>query len=150
MEPDQSKGQLHYQPSVSCPPVPEQSPPPSLSQDSHSIKRKLDDFLTDDEEDNESKIKNKSNNEDHQYQPGGGDEHSYQLQSVVSHHGTRATSGHYVADVYRHDVGDWIRYDDQSVSTTNLQAVTSGSNSHNGYIVTYLHKPLWMKLSRNK
>ena len=87
-------------------------------------------------------------------QPGGGDrrseEHSYQLQSVVSHHGTTATSGHYVADVFRHDVGGWIRYDDQSVSTTNLQAVISGSNSFNGYIVTYLHKPLWRRLSRNK
>ena len=87
-------------------------------------------------------------------QPGGGDtgseDHRYQLQSVVSHHGTSATSGHYVADVFRHDVAGWIRYDDQSVSTTNLQAVTSGSNRFNGYIVTYLHKPLWRRLSRNK
>ena len=159
-EPDQSPGQLHHQPSVSSPLVTEQSPPPSLSQDSsltRSNKRKLEDFLTDDEEDNNednNKQDNKDNNEDHQYQAGEGEggleEHSYQLQSVVSHHGNKATSGHYVADVFRHDVGGWIRYDDQSVSTTNLQAVISGSNSFNGYIVTYLHKPLWRRLSRNK
>ena len=101
---------------------------------------------------------NINNNEDFSTQAsqenlvGGGDggveEHTYQLQSVVSHHGTSATSGHYVADVFRHDVGGWIRYDDQSVSATNLQAVTSGSNTYDGYIVTYLHTPLWRRLSR--
>ena len=69
---------------------------------------------------------------------------------MVSHHGTTATSGHYVADVFRHDIGGWLRYDDQAVSPTNLQAVTSGSNSYNGYIVTYLHKPLWGRLSGNQ
>ena len=228
-EPGQSPGEFHHQPSVSSPPFPQQSPPPSdtfrvlskedlesLSEEAQlrytmnlslnqDTKRKLEEFLTDDEEDfrtprarpssarqeaeeplspeeeernlqqalemskqqyqedllllGRPSVNINNNNEEFsspahhsmENQPGGGaEEHSYHLQSVVSHHGTKATSGHYVADVFRHDVGSWIRYDDQSVSTTNLQAVISGSNSFNGYIVTYLHKPLWRRLSRNK
>ena len=70
----------------------------------------------------------------------------FQLQSVVSHHGTSATTGHYVADVFRFDVGGWIRYDDDKVSRTTEEAVVTGSNTYNGYILTYLHRPLWTKM----
>ena len=70
----------------------------------------------------------------------------FQLQSVVSHHGTSATTGHYVADVFRFDVGGWIRYDDDKVSRTTEEAVVTGSNTFNGYILTYIHRPLWTKM----
>ena len=50
-------------------------------------------------------------------------EHSYQLHSVVSHHGAGARSGHYVADVFRFDGGGWLRYDDARVTRTNGVAV---------------------------
>ena len=36
-------------------------------------------------------------------------EYFYELQSVVSHNGQSATSGHYLADVFRYDVGGWVR-----------------------------------------
>jgi len=74
-------------------------------------------------------------------------QHSYKLQSVVSHHGSTATSGHYVADVFRSDDGltpQWFRYDDDSVTSTTLDSVLTGSNCYNGYILTYLYKPLSM------
>jgi len=72
-------------------------------------------------------------------------QHSYKLQSVVSHQGFSATSGHYVADVCRSDVGStplWFRYDDDSVTATSLDEVLTGSNCYNGYILTYLYEPL--------
>jgi len=72
-------------------------------------------------------------------------QYSYKLQSVVSHHGFSATSGHYVADVCRSDVGStplWFRYDDDSVTATSLDEVLTGSNCYNGYILTYLYEPL--------
>lgn len=54
---------------------------------------------------------------------------SYQPQSVVSHHGLTATAGHYVADILRYDLGGWLRYDDQEVTRTSLEVVTSASLS---------------------
>ena len=75
---------------------------------------------------------------------------SYQLQSVVSHHGLTASAGHYVADVFRYDLGGWLRYDDQRVSSTSLEVVTSGSNIYNGYILTYCHSPLWRRLRNSR
>eukprot|EP00092_Neocalanus_flemingeri_P037537 GFUD01040872.1.p1 GENE.GFUD01040872.1~~GFUD01040872.1.p1 ORF type:complete len:576 (+),score=166.05 GFUD01040872.1:60-1730(+) len=70
-------------------------------------------------------------------------QHSYQLSSVVSHYGASASSGHYVADVYRFDGGGWYRYDDTRVTRTDSRSVRTGSNSANGYILTYLYQPLW-------
>jgi len=72
-------------------------------------------------------------------------EHSYQLQSVVSHYGSSASAGHYVADVYRSDGEGWFRYDDARVSKTDGLTVRTGSNCCNGYILTYLYQPLWKK-----
>jgi len=72
-------------------------------------------------------------------------EHSYQLQSVVSHYGSSASAGHYVADVYRPDGGGWFRYDDARVSKTDGLTVRTGSNCCNGYILTYMYQPLWKK-----
>ena len=40
------------------------------------------------------------------------------------------------------------RYDDSKVSSTTLEAVTSGSNVFNSYILTYIHRPLWRRLVR--
>lgn len=70
-------------------------------------------------------------------------EHTYQLQSVVSHHGNSASFGHYVADVFRFDGGGWHRYDDTRVIRTDARTVMTGPNSSNGYILTYLYQPLW-------
>ena len=67
---------------------------------------------------------------------------SYQLQS--------ATAGHYVADIFRYDLGAWLRYDDQEVTRTSLEVVTSGSNTYNAYILTYCHSPLWRRLRNSR
>jgi len=75
-------------------------------------------------------------------------EHSYHLHSVVSHYGASATSGHYVADVFRFDGGGWYRYDDTRVTKTDSRAVRTGTNTANGYIFTYLYQPLWEKCKR--
>jgi len=72
-------------------------------------------------------------------------EHTYQLQSVVSHHGSSASFGHYVADVFRFDGGGWHRYDDTRVTKTDGRTVRTGPNSSNGYILTYLYQPLWVE-----
>merc|ERR1712096_195973 len=56
-------------------------------------------------------------------------EHSYHLHSVVSHYGASATSGHYVADVFRFDGGGWYRYDDTRVTKTDSRAVRTGTNT---------------------
>ena len=69
--------------------------------------------------------------------------HSYLLQSVVSHKGSTETSGHYIADVRRSDAGKtpvWFRYDDDTVTKTNLESVLTGGNVLDGYIFTYLYK----------
>merc|ERR1712181_14600 len=70
-------------------------------------------------------------------------EHTYQLQSVVSHHGSSASFGHYVADVFRFDGGGWHRYDDTRVTKTDDRSVRTGPNCSNGYILPYLYQPLW-------
>eukprot|EP00092_Neocalanus_flemingeri_P028179 GFUD01030602.1.p1 GENE.GFUD01030602.1~~GFUD01030602.1.p1 ORF type:complete len:750 (+),score=252.90 GFUD01030602.1:423-2672(+) len=75
-------------------------------------------------------------------------EHSYQLQSVVSHQGAGAASGHYVADVYRFDCGGWCRYDDTRVTRTDSLSVRTGTNTANGYIFTYIYQPLWEECQR--
>ena len=82
--------------------------------------------------------------------PVNGDSYQYQLQSIVSHQGPTATSGHYVADVFRFDVGDWVNYNDSKVTRTSLETVTLGSNRDNCYILSYLHRPLWNKMIRGK
>ena len=69
--------------------------------------------------------------------------HSYLLQSVVSHKGSTETSGHYIADVCRSDAGKtpvWFRYDDDKVTKTNLESVLTDGNVLDGYIFTYLYK----------
>jgi len=70
-------------------------------------------------------------------------EHQYRLHSVVSHHGSSTSSGHYVTDVYRFDARSWYRYDDEKVSRTSALSVRTGSNRVNGYIFTFLYQPLW-------
>lgn len=70
-------------------------------------------------------------------------EHNYKLSSVVSHFGASASAGHYVADVFRFDVGGWFRYDDTVVTQTDQLSVRTGSNRSNGYIFMYVHQPLW-------
>jgi len=72
-------------------------------------------------------------------------EHCYQLQSIVSHYGSSANAGHYVADVFRSEGGGWFRYDDTRVTKTDSMTVRTGPNSSNGYIFTYLYQPLWKK-----
>jgi len=72
-------------------------------------------------------------------------EHAYQLQSVVSHYGASANAGHYVADVFRPEIGGWFRYDDTRVTKIDSVTVRKGPNCTNGYILTYLYQPLWNK-----
>jgi len=77
-------------------------------------------------------------------------EHSYQLQSVVSHYGSSANAGHYVADVFRPESGGWFMYDDSRVTKTNDVTVRKGPNCTNGYILTYVYQPLWNKCQGGK
>jgi len=77
-------------------------------------------------------------------------EHFYQLQSVVSHYGSSANAGHYVADVFRQESGGWIRYDDTRVNKVDDVTVRKGPNCTNGYILTYVYQPLWNKCQRGK
>jgi len=67
----------------------------------------------------------------------------YALHSVVAHHGSGTSSGHYVADVVRYDQGgEWFRYDDTHVRPVKEEVVRRERNRENGYIFMYLHKPL--------
>lgn len=73
----------------------------------------------------------------------GPQEHRYRLHSVVSHYGASSSSGHYVADVFRFDAGQWFRYDDMSVIETSEEKVRGERSQQNGYIFMYIHQPLW-------
>jgi len=90
-------------------------------------------------------LENNNNLEEDEFE--GNPEHSYKLQSVVSHFGPSSSSGHYVADVFRFDGGGWCRYDDKRVSKTDGETVRTGPNCTNGYVLTYLYQPLWDKYS---
>ena len=70
-------------------------------------------------------------------------EHRYRLHSVVSHYGDSTSSGHYVADVFRFDAGDWYRYDDTIVTKTTEEIVRGKKSQMNSYILMYVHLPLW-------
>merc|ERR1719167_706427 len=70
-------------------------------------------------------------------------EHRYRLLSVVSHYGDRISSGHFVADVFRFDAGEWYQYDDTIVTKTSEQIVRGERNQKNSYILMYIHLPLW-------
>ncbi|XP_040568482.1 ubiquitin carboxyl-terminal hydrolase 37 isoform X1 [Lepeophtheirus salmonis] len=64
---------------------------------------------------------------------------SYQLASIVSHLGSSASSGHYIADVFRFDRKAWFRYNDMNVFRRNFDSVKSDENMRNGYLFIYTH-----------
>eukprot|EP00096_Caligus_rogercresseyi_P013390 TRINITY_DN6049_c0_g1_i2.p1 TRINITY_DN6049_c0_g1~~TRINITY_DN6049_c0_g1_i2.p1 ORF type:complete len:616 (+),score=208.87 TRINITY_DN6049_c0_g1_i2:88-1848(+) len=64
---------------------------------------------------------------------------SYQLASIVSHLGSSASSGHYIADVFRFDRKAWFRYNDMNVFKRSVDCVRSDENMRNGYLFVYTH-----------
>ena len=48
---------------------------------------------------------------------------NYDLVSVVTHLGTTANSGHYIAHAIQQPSGKWLKFDDQNVSTVPLNKV---------------------------
>lgn len=43
----------------------------------------------------------------------------------------------------RFDAASWWRYDDTSVTQTDVDRVRTGGTKRNGYIFVYMHQPLW-------
>ena len=68
-------------------------------------------------------------------------EYDYQLTSCINHIGGGKTAeiGHYIADVYHQGVKKWYRYNDERVSSTDLQAVLQKS-TFDGCLFFYTHK----------
>ena len=68
-------------------------------------------------------------------------EYDYQLTSCIDHigGGKSAEIGHYIADVYHQGVKQWFRYNDERVSSTDLQAVLQKS-TFDGCLFFYTHK----------
>lgn len=48
---------------------------------------------------------------------------SYDLVGVVTHLGTTATSGHYIAHTLQQSSGKWLRFDDADVSVVHVNKV---------------------------
>jgi len=65
--------------------------------------------------------------------------HSYRLVSIVSHLGTRSTSGHYISDVFDCKTKQWTSYDDSTATKISEHGVRY-KRQHSGYIFFYLYK----------
>ncbi|XP_041937774.1 flocculation protein FLO11-like isoform X2 [Alosa sapidissima] len=62
----------------------------------------------------------------------------YKLISILSHIGSDATSGHYIADC-QEQPGQWVLYDDHDVSLTSEKAVLK-DRERTAYILFYIQK----------
>ncbi|KAG5263053.1 hypothetical protein AALO_G00281950 [Alosa alosa] len=62
----------------------------------------------------------------------------YKLISILSHIGSDATSGHYIADC-QEQPGQWVLYDDHDVSLTSEKAVLK-DRERTAYILFYIKK----------
>ncbi|EDK46497.1 hypothetical protein LELG_04678 [Lodderomyces elongisporus NRRL YB-4239] len=65
---------------------------------------------------------------------------TYQLSSVVYHHGANADTGHYTSDIYDYELKQWWRIDDTIVNSIKANEVLNSGNdenSKNAYILVY-------------
>tara|TARA_B100001142_G_C13846247_1_gene466334 strand:- start:273 stop:491 length:219 start_codon:yes stop_codon:yes gene_type:complete len=63
----------------------------------------------------------------------------YELESVLTHKGRSADSGHYVAWVKQKD-GSWTEFDDHTPNaktTDQILALKGGGDHHMGYLLVY-------------
>ncbi len=66
---------------------------------------------------------------------------TYHLSSVIQHHGSRATGGHYVTDVYDPASDTWVHCNDESTTThKTLRLDQTGT-----YVLFYVHDSCWPK-----
>ncbi|XP_041118622.1 ubiquitin carboxyl-terminal hydrolase 37-like [Polyodon spathula] len=74
---------------------------------------------------------------------------SYRLIGLVSHLGSRVSTGHYISDVYDFLADKWLTYNDEKVSETDESAVQD-ERKCTGYIFFYMHKKVYEDIQRER
>ena len=66
--------------------------------------------------------------------------YSYELLSVVYHHGTTAVNGHYTCDV-KSPAGEWLRVDDTVIVPVSEESVLEAKGDRSEYLLMYQRIP---------
>lgn len=66
----------------------------------------------------------------------------YVLHGILSHLGSTASSGHFVADVFDVSRQQWVRHDDSVVRAMDESSIFSAQNELEGYLFFYVHRDL--------
>eukprot|EP01119_Soliformovum_irregulare_P017285 TRINITY_DN5111_c1_g1_i2.p1 TRINITY_DN5111_c1_g1~~TRINITY_DN5111_c1_g1_i2.p1 ORF type:complete len:697 (-),score=177.16 TRINITY_DN5111_c1_g1_i2:178-2268(-) len=67
---------------------------------------------------------------------------SYHLQSIVTHLGSSASSGHYVTDVLDPEKGEWTNFSD-SIAKKRRSQMEALMDDRNSYLFFYVHQSCW-------